>query len=108
MGEVHSDFVLAARARASTSCFFATALARAISTASVAAASMPSGGQIVGRRETPGAAVEHADPESERDGIRQLADFSVLGGDVAVLGFDQPHVGVRNAAAHGGIECIDG
>ena len=104
-GEIHSTSYFCSGASA-TSCFLASALARAISTASAAAASMPPARQIVGGGEAPAAAVEHADAEPERNGAGHLADFSVLGGDVALLGLDQAHIGVGNAAAHGGIERI--
>ena len=59
--------------------------------------------QVVGGRETPCAPVECTDPDAQRNGTGKLADFSVLGRDMALLGLHQPHVGVTDAAAHGGV-----
>src|SRR5579864_4683465 len=66
------------------------------------------GGQIVGGREPPGAPVEYTDTQTQGNGTRYVADFSVLGGNLAFLGLDQPHIAIGNPAAHRRIERILG
>ena len=87
-----------------TSCFLASALERAISRASAAAAFDAGAGEIVGGGESPAAVGQHADAEPGRFGARDVAGLAVLGGELAVAGFDDADVGVGDAGALGGIE----
>ena len=87
-----------------TSCLRAAVPARAISSASAAAASMPLAGQVVGSRETPAAMRQHADADALRFGAGDVPGLAVLGGDFALARFHRADIGVGDAAPRHGIQ----
>ncbi len=86
-----------------TSCFLASALERAMSTAS--ARRLPRRlRKIVGGGETPAAIGQHADSNADRFVARYLAGLAVLSGKLAVAAFDDADVGVSDARREGQVE----
>ena len=65
---------------------------------------MPSRRQIVGGREAPAAERQHADPDAQRFGARNMPGLAVLGGDLAVARLDGAHIGVGDAAPRHRVE----
>ena len=79
-----------------TSRFLASALARAIATASAGRRFHPRLAQIVRSGKAPAAVRQHADTEPGGFGARNLPRLAVLGRQIALPAFHDAHVGVAD------------